>query len=736
MSCHVTFDIPQAAQIVGDGEHPLVAIPVYNAYHDTIACVESVLRHTAHVVPVLIVDDAGGDDRAFDLIRDSPMCHNRTVVILHHQINSGFVGSCNDAFAIGGRRDVVLVNSDVVVGAEWLDRLTAAACSSTTIATASTLTNHGTLLSVPNLFRPTPQLPIGHTPDTAARAVADASRQLRPTIPTAIGHCVYIKRFALDLVGSFDSTFGRGYGEEVDFSQRCVEMGLRHICADDVFVFHRGGGSFGSEASHSQNENEKVVNGRYPWYRDWVWTAEHDRHSLLVAALLSASAALRGLTIAIDARALGGELTGTQQVIIETIRSLSEHPHVSKVVAYLPGKLPSYARTRLTHENISFVEESEVWTKSVGLCDVAYRPFQVGALSDLGFLKRIGRFTAINQLDCIAFSNPTYFPNHLMWLHYRSTTRAAFSVVDGIAYLSKASQEAARAEGLISSQIAEKVVYANAEFEPLSTKVRPKSLGTSDNPFLLLLGASYLHKNRVFAMRVLHELRSRGWNGKLVMVGPLPSSGTSTGLEAGLFLEDPTLREHVHILPSISEDEKAWLFSNASLALYPTTVEGFGLVPFEAAAYGCPTLSTRQGSLDEVLPSDLPTFDGFGVQEASDIVMQVLADSVLREHIVSSLRKASVHFSAKRTTDLLVELFFDVIARPSSRSTSIIGEDGHKVEFAPLNDEIDVLNGAPGVLIRLGWRFTLLKRLISPAGSRRQLLIRWTANKARRLLKR
>jgi glycosyltransferase involved in cell wall biosynthesis len=63
----------------------------------------------------------------------------------------------------------------------------------------------------------------------------------------------------------------------------------------------------------------------------------------------------------------------------------------------------------------------------------------------------------------------------------------------------------------------------------------------------------------------------------------------------------------VTVLGAVSEAEKLWLYSNAGLVLYPTLSEGFGLVPFEAAERGVPCLSTRQGSLDEVLPRDLLT---------------------------------------------------------------------------------------------------------------------------------
>src|ERR1041385_6290033 len=118
--------------------------------------------------------------------------------------------------------DVVVLNSDCVVAEGWLQGLRRAAYSDALVATASALTNHGTILSVPERNRPQPGIPQDQTLAHTAGAVRSFSLRFYPHLPTAIGHCMYIRRQALDLVGQFDLAFSPGYGEEVDFSQRCV----------------------------------------------------------------------------------------------------------------------------------------------------------------------------------------------------------------------------------------------------------------------------------------------------------------------------------------------------------------------------------------------------------------------------------------------------------------------------------------------------------------------------------
>src|SRR6185437_9681170 len=98
----------------------------------------------------------------------------------------------------------------------WLEGLHDAAYCDSRVATSTTLTNHGSAVSVPD-GTPVPRLPEGWSLDAAASAVRARSLRIRPRLPTAIGHCVYIRRSALELVSDFDLAFTPGYGEEVDF---------------------------------------------------------------------------------------------------------------------------------------------------------------------------------------------------------------------------------------------------------------------------------------------------------------------------------------------------------------------------------------------------------------------------------------------------------------------------------------------------------------------------------------
>ena len=727
-----------ARRLLVDAPSPVVMIAVHDSYDDVVLCVEAVTRHTRPEIAVLLVDDCGADRRIVHLLDRLGDRIAHPVVVLQHARNQGYVRACNSAFAATPGRDHVLLNSDVVVGPEWLERLTVAACSSDTVATASTLTNHGTILSVPERNQPALALAGGLTPDEAARRVAAGSRRTYPSIPTAVGHCTYVRRHVVDLLGGFDETFGPGYGEEVDFSQRAVAHGFRHVCADDVFTFHRGGGSFGSspEVEARRARHEAIVRSRYPWYADWVRTAASDRSSGLADALAAARRSLVGLSVGVDALCLGPDLMGTQQIVIETIRALHRRPEIARLVAYLPEHPPAYVAELVSAcPGAEFVIVDPYAPPPTRPVDVVYRPYQVTEAAVLDRLLRLGDRLVVNQLDTIAFENPAYFGDPALWHGYRDLARLTLQVASGVAFISERSRAAARAEDLVGAGTATAVVSCGVDPADVGgAEARPAGLAPDDDGFVLCLGASYLHKNRRFALEVWHELRRRGWAGRLVLAGPTPPFGNSLATEAEYLLAAPELRDAVVTVGTLTEDEKRWLYRRTALVLYPSTVEGFGLVPFEAAHHGVPTLASRRGSLDEVLPPGIPAIDTFSVTATADTAWDLLHDAVAAKELVETVQEHGRHFTWDAVAERLLGLFTDALDRPRGRVIAVAGEAGTARGVAPPSADPLVAAGPASLerSVRAVIDRPLLKRGLSPEGSLRQQAARTLINEIRR----
>ena len=669
--------IEPGASLALSREQPVVCVPVFGGFEAYVQCIQSVFAHTPKDVPILVADDASSDERIVRLLEelDAKNVLDHDVHYLRQPQNVGFVANVNAAIGSTAPADLVILNSDCVVSAGWLEGLREAAYADSRTATASALTNHGTILSVPERNAPSPSLQQGLTIAEAARVVRERALRLRPEVPTALGHCFYVRRSALELVGDLDERFSPGYGEEVDFSQRCLLHGLKHVVADDVFVFHKGKVSFTDEATALQEEHEDVIAERYPYYHDAVHELASAETGTLARAIGVARRALCGLTVTIDGRILGPHLMGTQLVVLELVWALAQRRDVQLRVV-VPRNLGDYAKELLddlTGVELLAVDEVDTALRS----DVAHRPYQASAPGDLELLSALGDRVVISHLDLIAYDNPGYFADFADWDRYRSLTREALSFADRVVFISATAAAEAQAAELIDDEHLA-VVHPGTDHQLAALgrpPERPRGVDEAAEGFLLVLGTDYRHKNRLFALRLFAELRrEHGWTGKLVLAGPRVPFGSSVPDEASFLAENPELAEDVSYLGAIGESEKSWLLERAGAVVYPSTYEGFGLVPFEAATSGVPCLFAPVTSLLEVLPAELARLVPWDAAASARNATGIL-DGDGRESLVSGLQKAAKAYTWAGTAEQTVAVYEDAIAAPSrplrSRSLDI-----------------------------------------------------------------
>jgi glycosyltransferase involved in cell wall biosynthesis len=187
------------------------------------------------------------------------------VLRLVQPARQGFVAAVNRGMA-ESNRDVVLLNSDTVVTARWLDKLQRAAYSAREIATVTPFSNTATICSLPR-FLEANALPAGWDVAAFGRLVEERSQTVYPRLPTGVGVCLYIKRKALALLGPFDhQSFGLGYGEESEFCMRALKAGFAHVLDDATFIYHEGHRSFGAARHARVDAAHRRLAGLHPEY--------------------------------------------------------------------------------------------------------------------------------------------------------------------------------------------------------------------------------------------------------------------------------------------------------------------------------------------------------------------------------------------------------------------------------------------------------------------------------------
>ncbi len=244
-----------------------VVIPVYGGSIETAECLESVLGASNLTQSrVILINDCSPDPLINDLLDTLEQGGRQDVIVIRRKQNMGFSEAVNLGMIMAGDRHVVLLNADTVVQDGWIDRLMAAANSDPMIGTVTPMSNNGEIVTLPYACR---SLAI-EDPVLAQqvdRLAAECNSGKIVDIPVAIGFCMLIRRQCIAEVGLFDAaTWGRGYGEEVDFCLKARALGWRHVVATDTFIVHRGNVSFGDEKFKRIIESAQKISERYPFY--------------------------------------------------------------------------------------------------------------------------------------------------------------------------------------------------------------------------------------------------------------------------------------------------------------------------------------------------------------------------------------------------------------------------------------------------------------------------------------
>jgi glycosyltransferase involved in cell wall biosynthesis len=187
-----------------------------------------------------------------------------------------------------------------------------------------------------------------------------------------------------------------------------------------------------------------------------------------------------------------------------------------------------------------------------------------------------------------------------------------------------------------------------------ATPVAPAAAAhLADRPFLVSLGTRFTHKQSPFALELLAALRERhGFDGALVLAGADVLHGSATGAVAAVLAARPGLGEHVVTLGAVSEGEKAWLYEHAAAVVAASTYEGFGLVPFEAAAAGTPPLYAPVSAHAELLGAAHAALVPWDAEASAERAAAVLADpGPLLEAVLAAAAPLTWDRAARGLTD-------------------------------------------------------------------------------------
>lgn len=504
---------------------------------------------------------------------------------------------------------------------------------------------------------------------------ATSGQWLRAAGPAGV--LVAVASDQADLVGAFDPDDPDALAA---WSRAAAERGLWHDwwVTDDADVAHTEAIVAMSEVDRA--EADDPGSSRYPALR-----AYRPRRG--------------SLSVTVDVTWLGPHQTGAQVLTTAALEALAADERVTGLHLIGLSELPHYAAHLTSH--------SKVVLGSSGMSDIVWYPNQIDGRSSIADARRLGARVVATYLDLIAYDIPRYHGSEAAWHAYRTLQRRVALSVDGIV--------------TISADVAHRLAEEVPRLEP--QRVLPLPLGLDhvgvepapDEPgddlaglakalgakrFVLVLGNDFQHKNRDFAIRVWQRALQAGQPCELVLAGLHVKGSSSRAGEEDLAARHLDLRGRIHTIGHVNPRSREWLLAHAAAVLYPSSAEGFGLVPYEAAALGTPTVFTDFGPLREISGVDgLPSMWSVD-QHAADLI-SLLAEQDSRDRRVAALRASIGKHTWAAYAEQLVD-FFEVIARLPEVATSAVGADAAAADAAALS----------AVLSSRTWRATApLRRL-------------------------
>ncbi|MHA6247677.1 glycosyltransferase family 4 protein [Pontibacter sp. CAU 1760] len=295
------------------------------------------------------------------------------------------------------------------------------------------------------------------------------------------------------------------------------------------------------------------------------------------------------------------------------------------------------ANTRILSAGAPIYSLKEQWQlfRKVPACDIFWSPHYNVPVLPLPARKRV---VTIHDTYHLAYQHTLSHFKKAYARYFLRTAALRSNAVITVSQFSKA--ELMRYTGV--SPAAVSVIYNGiqaATFNKSSTASAQENLqGRHPNlpkqPFLLFVGNVKPHKNLLTLLRAYAQvIKSQDIPHHLLIVGQ--QDGFITGDQAvGAYLrEHPTLQERVHFTGYVDDQDLPLLYNAASLFVFPSLYEGFGLPPLEAMACGCPVIASNAASMPEVCGQAALYFDPLDVPVLAGLLLRVLREKDLREEL-------------------------------------------------------------------------------------------------------
>jgi glycosyltransferase involved in cell wall biosynthesis len=274
-------------------------------------------------------------------------------------------------------------------------------------------------------------------------------------------------------------------------------------------------------------------------------------------------------------------------------------------------------------------------------------------------LPRTGLPSVVTFLDLIYHHHPEYFPafdrRSYEWRYHWSAEHArAIVAISG-----QTRDDLVATYGIPAERIRVVPPARDPRFAvpcPEAARQAVRTRHGVPERFLLSVGTLEPRKNQALAIEALALLGPSAPD--LVLVGR--DGGSAATLRQ--LAESRGVAGRVRILSGVTQEELPALVQSATIFLYPSFIEGFGMPIVEALSAGVPVVTTAGGCFAEAGGSAARYIDPTDASGLAAVIAQILADPALAETMREAGRRHAEGFDAAALARRLLGVYDAVIA--------------------------------------------------------------------------
>jgi glycosyltransferase involved in cell wall biosynthesis len=195
---------------------------------------------------------------------------------------------------------------------------------------------------------------------------------------------------------------------------------------------------------------------------------------------------------------------------------------------------------------------------------------------------------------------------------------------------------------------------------PSETQTQRKILKTYSihKPYFLVLGEKRPHKNIEGAVRAFEAFKDKYdlWNTQLVITG----SFYSNYRDYLKMVDNSHISESIVFTDFVPDDHLKELYSQASIFIFVSFYEGFGLPILEAMQLGAPVITSNISSMPEVAGDAALLVDPYNFEEIAQAMFQIMNSKQLKETLVQKGYARSQIFSWDDTAKQTIKVYKEV----------------------------------------------------------------------------